>query len=384
MTLFGGRITVRTEPFFWLVMLLFGASLGRGAAEGIVLWTGVLVFSVFAHELGHAAVCLMCGTGADIALQGFGGATLPRDPKPFENWWRRAALDLSGCAAGFGVAAAAFGVLFVASMNKWPLSPTALELARALVAVNIWFSLFNLLPITPMDGGRLVAGLLSARWGVNGRRAAHVLGLVLGTAAAIYFYRGVAFYAALMCGAMAFGEGRALKRSLAMTPADSDPAVTGEPGRAAELWDRGRRDEAIAALVALREKTGAGLTFEAATLQLAVYEYLLGRYDEAYALFKEGGESELSPPAKHAYADAAYRKGDFATALRLGRSNFHDQPGADTALAAALAAAGTKDAHETVSWLRTGLRHGLDRSELRAKEFDAVRGSEEFREYLGQ
>lgn len=375
---------MRTEPFFWLVMVVFGASLGRGAADGIILWTSVLVFSVFAHELGHAAVCLMCGTGADIALQGFGGATQPRDLKPFESWWRRAALDLSGCAAGFTVAAAAFALLFAASMKKWALPPGALELARALVAVNVWFSLFNLLPVAPMDGGRLVGGLLSARWGENGRRAAHVLGIMFGSAAALYFYRGAAFFGALMCGAMAFGEGRALRRSLAMTPADSDPAVTGEPARAADLWERGRRDEAVAALVALRAKTGAGLTFEAATLQLAVYVYLLGRYEEAYALFKAGNESELSAPAKHAYADAAHRQGDFETALRLGRSNFHDQPGAETALAAALAAAGTKDVHETVSWLRTALRHGLDHSELRAKEFDAVRGSEEFREFIDE
>ena len=90
----------------------------------------------------------------------------------------------------------------------------------------------------------------------------------------------------------------------------------------------------------------------------------------------------MSPEVKRAYADAAYRRGDFAPALRLGRTNFHNEPGPQTAAAAALAAAGLGDARETVSWLRTAVRLGLDRSELRAKEFDAVRESEEFREFV--
>ncbi|MBI2386239.1 MAG: hypothetical protein HYV14_09530 [Elusimicrobia bacterium] len=381
MNILGGKVSVRTEPFFWLMAGLFGLSFGRGRTEDVVLWGGVIAFSVLLHELGHAAACLAFGSGADITLHGFGGSTRPRDPSRFGTW-RTAALDLAGCAAGFGVAAAAFGVLFAGAVYKGMIPPTALSVARALVMVNVWFSLFNLLPVSPMDGGKLVSGLLSARWGVNGRRAAHGLGLALGAAAAFWFYRGGALYGALLCGAMAAGEGRALKRSLSMTAADSDATLTAELPRGMELWENGRQEEAIAALTALREKAKAGLTYEAATLQLAFYLYLKERVPEAYAMFKAAGESDMTPGAKRAYADAARRSGDFAAALRLGRTNFHDEPGPDTALEAALAAAGLGDARETASWLKTGVRLGLDRAELRAKEFDGVRGSAEFRELI--
>ena len=104
--LFGGKVTVSAEPFFWLMAGLFGVSLGRGSARETVMWTAVIGFSVLAHELGHAAVCLAWGKGADIVLHGFGGATRPRDGSRFGTW-RTAALDLAGCAAGFGLAAAA-------------------------------------------------------------------------------------------------------------------------------------------------------------------------------------------------------------------------------------------------------------------------------------
>lgn len=377
----GGRVTVRAEPFFWLMAGLFGMSFGRGSARESVLWAAVIAFSVLVHEFGHAAVCLAFGSGADIVLQGFGGATRPRDPSSFGTW-RTAALDLAGCAAGMALAALAFGVLYAGGVWKAAVPPLGLAIASALVQVNIWFSLFNLLPVMPMDGGRLVSGLLSARWGVNGRRAGHALGLALGASAALWFFWGGATYGAFMCAAMAAGEGRSLKRSLSMTAADSDETLTSELPRAVELWGRGRRDEAVAALTALRERTGAGLTYAAATLQLAFFLYLLDRDAQAYALFKVVPESDMSAAAKRAYADAARRCGDHALALRLGRTNFHNAPGPQTAAAAALAAAGLGDARETVAWLKTAVRLGLAKSELRAKEFDAVRGSEEFRELV--
>lgn len=380
--LFGGKVTVSAEPFFWLMAGLFGVMLGRGSPRESVMWALVVGFSVLWHELGHAAVCLAWGKGADIVLQGFGGATRPRDVSRFGTW-RTAALDLAGCAAGFSLAAAALAVLYIGAVSKGSVPPEALKLATALATVNVWFSVFNLLPISPMDGGKLVAGLLSARWGLGGRRVAHGIGLALGAGACLWFYRGGAMYGAFLCGAMAAGEGRALKRSLSMTAADSDATLTGELPRAVELWDKGRHEEAVAVVRALREKAKAGLTFDAATLHLAYFLYLMERFGEAYELFKAAPEGDMSAPLKRAYADAALRAGDFKLALRLGRTNFHDQTGPDTAYAAALAAAGLGDARETATWLKTALRLGLDRGELRAKEFDAVRGAEEFRDLLG-
>ncbi|UPT74165.1 MAG: hypothetical protein M0D55_20520 [Elusimicrobiota bacterium] len=376
----GGRITVSTEPFFWLMAGIMGMSFGRGSPQEIILWAGVVGFSVLFHELGHAAVCLVWGEGADIILHGMGGATRPRDVSKFGTW-RTAILNLAGCAAGLGLAVVIIAALVAAKKAGVAVPPHLKKVAVGLIEINVWFSLFNLLPVGPMDGGKLVAGLLSARWGVNGLRAANVFGVVLGTALALWFAGRKAIYGTVLCGAMAVGEARALKRSWSMTAADSDETLKAEPARAAELWERERREEAVEVLKALREKTGgAGLIYMDATLQLAFYEYMLGRTAEAYSLFKLIPESDLPPAAKHAYADAALKGKDFEVALRLGRTNFHDSPGADTGLAAARAAAGLGDARETVQWLKAALRQGLEPAELRAKEFDALRGSEEFRE----
>lgn len=381
MKLLGGKITVSAEPFFWLMAGLLGMSLGKGSPKDIFLWAAVVAFSILWHELGHAAVCLAWGNGADITLHGFGGSTSPRDLKAFGTW-RTAALNLAGCAAGTALGLAAFGVLLAARVGKFALPSVASEVLRGLFEINIWFSIFNLLPIAPMDGGKLVSGLLSARWGVNGTRAAHAFGLALGGTAALYLLTRRSLYGALLTGAMAAGEARALKRSLSMTAADADETLQAELPRAAELWDKARREEAVEVLMALREKTGSGLIYAEATLQLAFWLYIMRRNAQAHAMFKVLPESDLPAPARFAYAAAALAEKDFEVALRLGRTNFHDEPGPQTAVAAALAAAGLSDSRETIQWLKTAIRLGLAPEELRAKEFDGVRRSEEFKELV--
>lgn len=381
MRLLGGKLTVSAEPFFWLMSGFLGMSFGRGSPNEIILWAVVVAFSVLFHELGHAAVCLAFGSGADVTLHGMGGSTRPRDLSAFGTW-RTAMLNLAGCAAGMALALVAFGVLYGAKALGSPLTAEARRIAVALIEINVWFSIFNLLPVMPMDGGKFVSGLLKARWGVNGERAGHAFGLALGGAAALYFLKGGAIYGAVLTGALALGEGRSLKRSLSMTEADADPALRAELPRAAELWERQRREEAVAVLVALREKTKAGLIFGEATIQLGFYQYVLGRSAEAHALFKAVPESDMPSVVKLAYADAALAVKDYEVALRLGRTNFHNAPGAQTAASAAIAAAGLGDARETVTWLKTAMRHGLAPTEVKAKEFDAVRGSEEFKELI--
>jgi stage IV sporulation protein FB len=322
----GGKITLSVQPVFWVMTVLFGASLGRGSPAEIALWTAVVAFSVLFHEAGHAAACLAFGSGADIVLHGFGGATRPRDSSSFGTW-KVAVLDLAGCAAGGALAAASFGLLYAAHVWKTPPPPALFGAAAALLQVNIWFSLFNLLPVSPMDGGKLIQGLLRARFGAGGERAGHAFGLALGGAAALWFLSQGATYGAFLCGVLALGEGRSLRRALSMTAADADPSVRAELQRASELWASGRKEEAAAALAALRERAASGLTYSAATLQLAFYLSSLNRDEESLALFKAASESDMSPAAKRAYADVALRRGDYALALRLGRTNFHDAPG---------------------------------------------------------
>lgn len=378
-----GRVTVRTQPMFWAVAALIGWSFGDGTAVGFVLGAAAVAVSVAFHESGHAAACLAFGSGADITLGGLGGWTTPRDPSRLHGW-RRIVLDLAGCGAGLLLAAAAFAFLAAAALLRSPLPRTVASGAGALVEVNLLFTLFNLLPIAPMDGGRVVEHLLRPRFGVNGLRATRAFGLLVGGGAALWFLAGGNAYTAFLCGAMAAGEARMLQRSLRSTPADEDAELQARYRDAVERWERGEREAAVEAMSAVRLRAEAGLLHAAATLQLAVCLHALERDAEALELFKASRESDMTPAARRAYADAARRRGEHGLALRLARMNFHDAPGAETAAAAAVSAAALGDAREAVHWLRAAVRHGLPNAAVRGAEFDRVRQDAGFKEFVAE
>jgi Zn-dependent protease len=74
---------------------------------------------------------------------------------------------LAGPAANFAMAAVWCGILGTVvriNLNETLISWIA-EMAEAGIWVNVVLALFNLLPVPPLDGGRVLAGLLPQRWG---------------------------------------------------------------------------------------------------------------------------------------------------------------------------------------------------------------------------
>jgi len=74
---------------------------------------------------------------------------------------------LAGPAANFAMAAVWCGILGAVvrvNLNETLISWIA-EMAEAGIWVNVVLALFNLLPVPPLDGGRVLAGLLPPRWG---------------------------------------------------------------------------------------------------------------------------------------------------------------------------------------------------------------------------
>jgi Zn-dependent protease/predicted transcriptional regulator len=119
---------------------------------------------VLLHELGHALVAQRYGIKTtDITLLPIGGLArlerMPEDPK------QEISVALAGPAVNVVIALALF-------MGTWLLTPwkpvsdltfTSGSLIERLMAVNIVLVLFNLLPAFPMDGGRVIRGLLALR-----------------------------------------------------------------------------------------------------------------------------------------------------------------------------------------------------------------------------
>src|SRR5215813_1608069 len=150
-----GSIPVEVHYSHFLVAAMLGSNLARGVSPAeafarLAVWIAVVFVSVLTHELGHALVSRAYGYRPRIQLVWTGGLTQPNAPGPIP-WHRDILLTLSGPVFGLGLFAVALGLSAI-------VRPTgaAQEALSDLVVVNFTWSLLNLLPIVPLDGGRIV------------------------------------------------------------------------------------------------------------------------------------------------------------------------------------------------------------------------------------
>ena len=149
---------------------------------------GLFLGSLLAHELGHAVVARRAGLRVNgITLWLLGGvAQLEDEPASPGDELKVAivgpAVSLA-LAAGFGLAGFGLGALGGPAI--------AVAVAASLAVSNTVLALFNLLPAAPLDGGRVLRGLLWRRHG-NRVRAA-----VTATRAGVWVGAGLVAYGLL-------------------------------------------------------------------------------------------------------------------------------------------------------------------------------------------
>ena len=118
-------------------------------------WFGIgLVLLLFIHEMGHVFEAKHQGLPVSAPLFiPFMGALITMKQMP-HNAWREAKLAIAGPLLGSAGAAAIYlaGVAF----DSRPL--------KALAFLGFFINLFNLLPVVPLDGGRITAALHPALW----------------------------------------------------------------------------------------------------------------------------------------------------------------------------------------------------------------------------
>jgi len=160
--LFGIRIQVHVTFLLLLVlapMLMSGSGLTPLGSVGFAL----LIFScVLLHELGHALAARMYGIGTrDITLMFIGGlARLERMPeKPSQE----IVVALAGPAVNVVIGSVLLGVLLVPMHLPLEKVFDFGDIVSRLFAVNVIMVLFNLVPAFPMDGGRVLRGVLAFR-----------------------------------------------------------------------------------------------------------------------------------------------------------------------------------------------------------------------------
>lgn len=153
-------IPVRIHATFALLFLfvLFSGEGGSADPMAAVILIGVFI-SVVLHELGHSLAARAYNIAVrDITLWPLGGlARLERFPeKPSQ----QIVIAVAGPLVSFALAGVLGVLVFAFIPNLEPITPAETFL-WSIAEINLVLGLFNLIPALPMDGGRILRGVLA-------------------------------------------------------------------------------------------------------------------------------------------------------------------------------------------------------------------------------
>ena len=225
---------VRVHPLFWLIAILLGYSSGN--ILQILIWVLVVFISILVHELGHALAFRRYGLSSQIILHFAGGLTVPESTLWGSRWANVALgpnqnifISLAGPGAGFLLAALVIaGVLLLGGsiittrllgfipMPGFALLPFGGNLLNmfvtALLWVNIFWGVINLLPVYPLDGGNVTRNVLLQADPVDGVRKSLWVSVIAGALIAlIAFFVLRSLYMAVLFGFLAFQSYQSLQ-----------------------------------------------------------------------------------------------------------------------------------------------------------------------------
>ncbi|HSG70615.1 MAG TPA: site-2 protease family protein, partial [Planctomycetaceae bacterium] len=147
-------IPTRVHPGFWIIAAIVTWYPGN---LGIVLVGISCVFvSILIHELGHALLARQFGWPPNIVLYYFGGLAY-YTPTWGQTRGKSIAISLAGPGAGFLLYGLVRGLRYYYQMNH-PGIFESYYVSSAfffLEFLNLWWGILNLLPIFPLDGGRV-------------------------------------------------------------------------------------------------------------------------------------------------------------------------------------------------------------------------------------
>lgn len=213
-------IPVRVEPVFFVIAVLFG--LRYDSLRLILIWVICTFVSILVHELGHGFALKLFGEPSAIVLHGFGGVTISAGRRRMSRT-RSVIVSLAGSLTALTLLWLPTRSLL--SNEQWYFDQELTVRAAVffLSFQNLWWSVANLLPIRPLDGGNVTAEL----FGLHRARRISVVAAVLGGLWAFTHGQGYAGFFALF---LAFNNWQEIRAEQRGSDVDVFEVEAPEPG----------------------------------------------------------------------------------------------------------------------------------------------------------
>lgn len=376
MLVFPGRIPIAIHPFFWLFAAIIGW-LNSSDLIWTLVWVGIIFVSVLFHEFGHALTAVLFKQKANIQLVAMGGVTSYDGPKL--KFWQQFLITFNGPLFGFLLFVFATLALQL-NWGEWPFLAKTLKYTQF---ANLFWTIVNLLPVLPLDGGQLMRIVLEANFGVKGFKAALLIGAILAGLIALASFMIQAFLVGAFFFLFAFQSFDSWRKSRYATRDDREEENRQLMMDAEKALQMGNREEAKRLLEQLHEKAGKGVLGLSAAQYLAFLAMKEGRQKDAYDL--------LLPIQEHLADDSlcllhqlAAEFKNYSVVADLSATCYQTAPSPEMALRNARAFAYLGQPKHAGGWLQTAWQEGgIDlRSILADEAFQKIKDHPDFRTFI--
>ncbi len=236
---------VRIEPSYWFITLLFGWGIGRSSVALGLMVAAIIFVSILVHELGHALSARAFGLSPQISLHIMGGTTA-FPPSAQLTRGRDVMISLAGPFAGFalGIVALMLMRLYGPAAGVMPegYEPSLFIIGLEFLAtVNLFWGAINLIPVIPLDGGRVMAAIM----GPERRQLAAGISLAVGLGISFLFLQSGWVAAALILGLSAVTSFFRVRQASAPQASVNDESLKQALHAAQQALDNGAFAQAI-------------------------------------------------------------------------------------------------------------------------------------------
>jgi stage IV sporulation protein FB len=373
-----GRIPIVIHPTFWIFAALIGFFLAGGNLLLALLWIGIIFVSVLFHEMGHALTALFFGRNPRIELVALGGLTYHDGEKLA--FWKQFIIVFNGPLFGFFLYVITAVLLNIPGLIQGKLLLVLLTLTNR---VNLIWTILNLLPVLPLDGGQLMRILFEGVFGVRGVRYSFFASMLVSLAISLLSF----LFQQILVGAFfflfAFQSFEAWRQSRIMGESDQKESIKKAFEEAEQAFNQGKKEEAKRLFEKIKEDAKSGMLYVLASQYLAFLYYEEGKVKEAYDLLLPVRE-HLPPDTLCLLHRLAFEVKDYSLVLELSGPCYQALPSAEMALRNAYASALLSQPKPAIGWLQTAQQEGLQNlgEVIRESAFDPVRNDPSFQHFL--
>lgn len=239
-------IPVQVKPEHFLISALFGFMQHRFNVVSVLLYIPIVFTGVLLHEMGHALAGRRFGERPFVELNGWGGLTYWRLGRAFSRG-RSMFVSFAGPLVGIVI-----GSLTLLVNAYLPMStPTLLRVTLADIAfVNLGWALFNLVPIYPLDGGKIARDVFGHFIGTRGDAWSHASSIGVGVLLIALALLGNQIFVVIMIGQLVYMNwqqlqvsGPLFKKKPKVAPEKSSPRAQTKKAHGFRVIDGGRKDD---------------------------------------------------------------------------------------------------------------------------------------------